>query len=400
MQQNGAVVLARCLRDLLRRYRLLASLRGVTVITLAAVLISVALARSLASLAPGPTMLFACRLILAAGLASALFFGLWIPLRRSGIGDIVDRLERRWPLFEQRLRTFTSLTARGIANPFLPLLAEETLALAPQETQSWFIPRRALMFFGGAPVVLIALFLALLSRPGGQVSWWAQALWGMRSPFSVEVSADPSPVARGRDFGVAARATGFSPERAELWVLPAGSSRWQRVPMRLDGVGVLRGEIEKISADAAYVVSADGVRSPISYVRTVDVPLVRSVEVTMRGRGAHVAIETDRPMKGGELDGAGRARPLPDTANNRAEVALDAGSSGNYHVNVRRGTDSVRVSDDFEVNVFERSAGPAAIEIAPGARAPAPERIPAGYEKAVREYYRRINSHRTVGTLR
>src|SRR5689334_6812881 len=106
--------------------------------------------------------------------------------------------------------------------------------------------------------------------------------------------------------------------------------------MRPDGEGVFRGSIEALAGDAEYFASAEGVRSATARVRAIELPPVTNVETIPAGDRIHFAIETDRPMIGGELAAArGGARVLPDTRGNRTESAIGSNEFGRYYVAVQ-----------------------------------------------------------------
>jgi hypothetical protein len=373
---DAAARLTACLRSLSRRFRLLTALRGFTALGLTALLVSLALSVYLKSYNPTPRALLVSRAVLALILAATILRALWIPFRRATLAAVISRIERRWPPFNQRLQTF--VTSRPSA--FLPLLADEILSLAPRNPARWFVPRRVLAFYAAA--------LVLLASSATRAPYWVRALWGLRQPFSVELTAPSNPVARGRDLPITAKAAGFTPRSATLWVRDAASRRWRSTPMRPDGPALFRADIEAVPADVDYLVSIDGVDSATARVQTVDVPLVRNVDVAPE----ELTVETDRPMPNGELECAcGKTLPLPATVDNRARLPLDRPAGGVYHVNVRHSGAPVRVSDDFEISTFDSWVDKRPREIVPDPRAPLPDRVPAGYETAVREYYRLIN---------
>ncbi|MEO8596783.1 MAG: hypothetical protein ABI759_25920 [Candidatus Solibacter sp.] len=374
-----------------RRFWLLAIVRGIAVVALAALLLSLGLSWRLAAAAPSPRLLLGFRAILGGTVVAAALVAIWLPLRRCRLVVVIDDVERRWPAFDSRLRTLATLLPLGAGSPLVPLLAEETLALAPAHPVRHFVPHRMLAGFGIAGLVSVALLAGLLMRPQGRIAYWAQALWRLQQPFFIEVRGDRVTVARGRALNVMIRSNGFSPPDAELWVKPAGVAEWRRTPLQPDGERVFRGSIKALAGGAEYFASAEGIRSPVARVRVIELPLVTSLEMVPAGGSIRVVIETDRPMIGGELAGPrGGTRVLHETQGNRTESEIAGNDVGRYYVGVRHEGELVPVSDDFDVMRYEQFQPKPGNAVPPPVNEDGRERVPRSYEDAVRRYYQLI----------
>jgi hypothetical protein len=99
--------LVRYLDRVHRRLRLFAWVKGTAMVSVAALLLTLALAAVLAWAVFTPTALVACRTLLFLGIAAAVGFAVVIPLLRLSRRAVVHLLEREYSVFEQRLLTFT-----------------------------------------------------------------------------------------------------------------------------------------------------------------------------------------------------------------------------------------------------------------------------------------------------
>jgi hypothetical protein len=72
------------------------------------------------------------RLLLFIGLALAMAAALIVPVIRLNRRNAARAAEQRYPQFEERLLTFTERMEQNPGDPFLPLLADDTLAVATQ----------------------------------------------------------------------------------------------------------------------------------------------------------------------------------------------------------------------------------------------------------------------------
>src|SRR5579862_4536271 len=119
-----------------RRLRVLAVTRGVAA-SAAAALIFTLLAVLLANyfVFSNPSVLTA-RVLLFLGLAAAIAGALIVPLMRLNRRRAARTAETRYPQFEERLLTFTERMEQNSGDPFLPLLAADTLQVARQAEPS------------------------------------------------------------------------------------------------------------------------------------------------------------------------------------------------------------------------------------------------------------------------
>src|SRR2546423_10560059 len=122
--------LSEYLRAVEKRLRLLTWTRGAAIAAGAALVSTIVLGLIANSFAFSPSSLLASRTALFIALALALGAGLLVPLLRLNARRAAREAEEKFPEFEQRLLTFTERTDANTSDPFLELLAADTLDAA------------------------------------------------------------------------------------------------------------------------------------------------------------------------------------------------------------------------------------------------------------------------------
>src|ERR1043166_9074996 len=150
-----------------RRLRMLALTRGAA-ITAAAALLFTILAVLLANYFAfsDPSVLWA-RVLLFLALALALGAGLLIPVLRLNRRWAAREAERKIPELEERLLTFAERSHRNPNDPFLELLAADTLSVTEHAEPARVAGRSWILSFATAAVgaVLVLIWLGT-SGPG------------------------------------------------------------------------------------------------------------------------------------------------------------------------------------------------------------------------------------------
>ncbi|HXE64719.1 MAG TPA: hypothetical protein VN519_14340 [Bryobacteraceae bacterium] len=377
-----------------RRLRCHAWLRGAAMVVLAALLLTIALTWTMSRIPASPRSLRAERLVLLAGILAAAVLSV-----RARIGrDTAARLiEARLPAFSQQLVTFVERAEKHRDDPFLPLLADGALPAAAA-----FTPRDLVSGgrFAAASMTLIAaacalLFLVLTGTNAG-------VLWGRREAFRVDLKAARNTVRRGGEWTVQARVSGFAATQATLRVRNAGDREWQSIPLLPEGQdAVFAIQLPTVARSMEYYAESNGVRSPVSRLKVVDLPNVTGIRVILSGNSApapaadgdiiapagaiaNIEVETDRPLNGGQLVFE-EADPIALTPNARFRVLRNDG----YHVSVRYAGEDVPISGEHSIEVLtDEGPAPKGLSLLEGGRVGP---MPSGYEKAVSEYYRRLS---------
>ncbi len=366
-----------------RRLRLAATLRGAAVLTASALIATLLLTVILNRLAFSPASLWSARgilwLILAAGAALALAVPLWrLTLRWSA-----RRAERVFPDFQQRLLTFAERDRAG--DPFLELLAADTLRMASAASPKLIVPDAALTAFAGAAVACLAALVWLIRFGPGYWGYGAAALWTgpPASPlYAIRVSPGDAAVRRNGDQLVTAQPLGLQTDRVRMYVRYGDASRWDRVAMQPQPQGTgFEFLLAGIPQDLEYYVEAGTLASPHYHLRVVDVPVVKQVRVTyhypawtkltavveehggdlraVSGTQAELEVRTDRPLRDGALVmDDGRQIPLVPLAAGagsadayRATVPIER--DGAYHVAARDRGETLRISEDYFIEAGE-----------------------------------------------
>src|ERR1700751_268287 len=131
------------------RLRLGAWLRGAAIFTATALVVTVALVLLLNRFAFPSYGVAGARLGLLIVLATAAAFGIALPLVRLTRTRVVRKTEAAHPEFEERLTTFHERERDG-NDPFLELLAADTLSQAQYAAPSSLVPDNRLFALSGA----------------------------------------------------------------------------------------------------------------------------------------------------------------------------------------------------------------------------------------------------------
>ena len=365
------------LRRIERRLRVLAFTRGVAITAAAALVftvLAVLLANAFAFSNPSVT---GARVVLFVALALALGIGLVVPLLRLNRRHAARETERKFPEFEERLLTFTERARANPDDPFLPLLAADTLEVSHKAEPARIAGRnRILSFIAGAAGSLAVLLWLGTSGPGflgyGTSLLWGRLPKGELTPYyDIAVQPGNRTVRRLADQLIGAELKGFQAQRVRMFARYASSSKWEQADMRpqIDGPGyefLIAGVPESLD----YYVEAGSVRSKQYHLKVVDLPGIKKLKVTyhfpgwtgmkdkvedpggdlraVEGTDAEVAIETDRPLANGALLFDDGTKVLLRSGENGLRIAsVPIRKDGMYHIAaVDRGED-VRLSPDY-----------------------------------------------------
>src|SRR5580692_7509760 len=157
-----------------QRLRWSTVLRGLAILTgsaLVATLVLVAIANALA-FSHGSVTAARFGLILILAIAAAA--GLAVPLRRLTRRRAIGTAEAAFPQFQQRLTTFTE---RDGHDPFIELLAGDTVEIAQSAQPTDFVSDSRLWTSIGASVCASAILLWLIAAGPGFLGYGASLLW-------------------------------------------------------------------------------------------------------------------------------------------------------------------------------------------------------------------------------
>src|SRR6185437_4419124 len=142
-----------------RRLRVIALTRGLAVTALAALILTVIAVLIANRFSFSNPSVLGARVFLFLGLAAAVAAALIIPVIRLNRRRAAQEAEAKYPQFQERLLTLTEKLESNANDPFLPLLADDALAMA-QQARPQHVAKSAWMFSfsSTALVAFVALF--------------------------------------------------------------------------------------------------------------------------------------------------------------------------------------------------------------------------------------------------
>lgn len=364
--------------QLRRRLRLGAWLRGAAIFTSSALVVTVALVLILNHFAFPTHGVTLARVVLVASLAAAAILGIALPLVRLTRAKAVQRAETATPELEDRLTTFEEHANRG-NDPFLELLAADTLARTRNAEPASLVPDNRLAALSGAGLGCLAVLLWIIGAGPGYLGYGASLLWiGPKKNavplYSISVTPGNITVRRNSDQLITAHVTGMKPDKARLFAHFESASGWEPVAMQpvpdADGGASYQFVLAGLPENVTYYVAAGPLVSPHYKVHVVDLPSVKNIRVTYRypqwtgmkpvteehsgdlraieGTDAQIEIEMDRPLQEGELaiDG-GPTLHLSGGAGNTYQATIHMDKDGAYHVAAVDEGQRVRLSEDY-----------------------------------------------------
>jgi hypothetical protein len=386
--------LSEYLRRIERRLRVLVFTRGAALTAVAALaftVLAVLLSNHFAF--SDPSVLWA-RILLFLGLALALGLGLIVPMIGLTRRKAAREAEQKFPQFEERLLTFSERPT-GQNDPFLELLASDTLELAKTAEPHRVAAKSRICSFAGAAAVALAVLVWLGTSGPGFLGYGTALLWGglpknEMSPFyEIVVQPGNRTVRKKADQLVTARLVGFQSPRVRVLAKYQSSSKWEEAQMAPQPGGpsyefLFAGLPESMQ----YYVEAGGMRSKTYRFNVVDLPGIKRIRVTYKfpgwtglqdavedpggdlraveGTVAQVAIETDKPLANGQLlleDGS--KTPLRTGDGNWRIASVSIQKDGLYHIAAVEQGEEVRLSDDYFIEA-RKDAPPVVRLLRPG----------------------------------
>ena len=226
------------IHQLEKRLRLGAMLRGAAILTSVALAATVILVLITNALAFSRWSVTSARVVLLFALVLAVTFGIALPLVALNRRRAARRAEEMYPEFQQRLVTFAERDAQK-REPFLDLLALDTLNVARGAEPKSLVPDKQLATFLGVGAVSLAILVWLiLAGPGffgeGAALLWAATPHSGTAPFyDIQVVPGDITVRRNADQMVTAQLD--RPEARQnvrLYARYQSASKWDQVAMQ------------------------------------------------------------------------------------------------------------------------------------------------------------------------
>jgi hypothetical protein len=379
------------IHQLERRLRLGAMFRGGAILTSVALATTVVLVLITNAFAFSRWSITSARVALLFALVLAVTFGIALPLIALNRRRAARQAEDMHPQFKERLVTFAERDSEK-GEPFLDLLALDTLDVARVAEPKSLVPDRKLAtFLGVGAVSLCVLVWLILAGPGymghGAALLWAATPHGGSAPFyDIQVVPGDISVRRNSDLMVTAQLIGLQSQNVRLFARYQSASKWDQVPMRPQaGSSGFQFVFAGLPESVEYYVEAGPLDSKHFNVRVLDLPNVKNVRVTYRfpswthlqnvteqrggdlraveGTEADLEVETDKPMRDGilVLDDAQRIQ-LTGGEGNVYKGTVRMEKDGVYHVAALDEGQPVRLSNDFFIEA--RKAEPPNVIIA------------------------------------
>ncbi len=373
-----------------QRLRWSTVLRGIAILAggaLVATLLLVTIANALAFSHGSVT---AARFALILILATAAAAGLALPLRRLTRRRAIGTAEAAFPQFQQRLTTFTE---RDGHDPFIELLADDTLGIAQSAEPTQLVTDRRLWMSLATGVGAFVILIWMIAAGPGFLGYGASLLWTgphLNKPalYDLRITPGDAVVRRHADQMISALPTGLRAPSVKVHARYQSSSRWEEIAMLPKAAGSFAGGYEFLFAglpeNVEYYVTAGAMASQHYNIRVTDLPSVKQIRVTYHypawtgmpseieerggdlraviGTEAELDVTTDRPLPGSQIQlDSGQQIQLSGGPNNAYHGTVKMDRDGVYHIAGIEQGQPVRVSEDFFIEA--RKANPPQISL-------------------------------------
>ena len=381
--------LASYLERLRGRLRLGALLRGVAALLAVALTATLILVLITNAFGFSDASLLWARIALAIVLITAVGYGLALPWRALNNPRAARKAEVVFPQFDQRLVTFAERD-RGGRDPFLELLAADTLQVASSaQAASLVSNRKLLVWIAGGALSLGVLVWMIAAGPGylgyGAARLWAGSLHSTAPFYDIRVTPGNATVRRSANQLVTAQITGLQVESARLYARYQSASKWEQVTMQRQSTAAgFEFLFAGLPESVEYYIEAGPLRSRNFKLRVVDLPSVKQIRVTyhfpawtglkdsveehggdlraFEGTAAELSILLSQPVGHGflALDG-GEQIDLAAGAHNFYNGTVRIEKDGMYHVATLDQGQPVRLSEDLFIEA--RKVNPPQVRI-------------------------------------
>jgi hypothetical protein len=372
-----------------QRLRLDAGVRGAAVVAGTALVATVLLTLILNHYAFPEHALTPARLVLLAVLCAAAGFGLALPLLRLDRRRSVNEAETAFPELDQRLLTFSEREQEG--DPFIELLAADTLAVAGDAQPMRLVPQRRLLVLMGVGVACVGVLTWMVFKGPGYLGYGASILWTGPKPnvaplYEIRVTPGDAAVRRNSDELVTAEVVGLDANKVNLFARYQSTSKWEPVAMqRQEGGKGFQFLFVGLPESVEYYVESGPVQSKHFKFRVVDLPAVKQIQVTyhypkwtgmqevseehsgdlraLEGTDAALTVVMDAPLKEGELVmDNGQPLHLTGGEGNRYQATIHMQKDGAYHVAATDQGQQVRLSEDYFISTSKANPPEIAID--------------------------------------
>lgn len=375
-----------------QRLQLRAGVRGLMIVFATALAMTLLLVLLLNHFAFPHTGTVQARWLLVAMLVLAVALGIAWPLWRLTVARAIADIEAQHAELEDRLTTFHQREEES--NPFVELLAADTLERTKDVSSQRVVPVATIALFAGAGGICVALLVWMIVAAPGYVGYGASLLWrgerkAVQPLYAIAVQPGDVTVRRNSDQLITAEITNLHPERVELLARFHSGSGWEPVAMQTipSATGNARYQFTftALPEDVEYYVTAGPLTSDHHTVRVKDLASVKSVQVTyhypawtglktetqehagdlraIEGTQAELQIEMDRPLIDGNVSlEDGRTIALQHVDGTRYKGTIAMAKDGAYHVAGSADGKPVRLSEDYFIATDKAEPPQIAIE--------------------------------------
>jgi hypothetical protein len=372
-----------------QRLRLDAGVLGAAVVGAVALVATILLTLALNAYAFPEHALTPARLVLLAAVAAATGFGLALPWLRLNRKRSIHRAEAAFPQLDQRLVTFSEREQEG--DPFIELLAADTLAVAGDAPPVRLAPKGRLLVLMGVGVACVGVLTWMVFAGPGYLGYGAALLWTGPKPnvaplYEIRVTPGDAAVRRNSDQLVTAQVIGLDTNKVNLYARYQSASKWEPVAMQpQEGKQGFQFLFAGLPESVEYYVEAGPVRSKHFNFRVVDLPAVKQIQVTyhypkwtglqqvseehggdlraIEGTEAELTVAMDAPLKDGVLVmDNGQPLHLTGGEGNRYRGTIHMEKDGAYHVAAMDQGQQVRLSEDYFISTSKANPPEVAID--------------------------------------
>jgi len=377
------------LRRLESRLRFSALSKGTSLVTVSALVVTVVLVWIINRYAFSPTSLLVARILLFISVATAIAFGLVIPLLRMNRRNAARSAERQFPEFQERLLTLAEKP--DASGPFVELLADDAMKVAAAHQPERLAPTGPILGFLTSAGVALAVLLWLILAGPGYLGYGTSLLWagaprsGNQAFYDIAVKPGDRTVRRKSDQLVTAQLLGFDAAKVRLFAQAKSTSKWEPIEMRPSpGASTYEFLFSGLAENVEYYVEAGAVQSKHFNLKVIDLPSIQKIRVTyhypawsgmkdsvedpggdvraVEGTDAEIAIQTDRPLNKGILMLSDDSEiPFQSGEGNWLTAHLPVQKDGMYHIAALEQGEKVRMSEDFFIEA--RKDSPPSVKI-------------------------------------
>jgi hypothetical protein len=377
------------LQRLESRLRLSALSKGTSLVTVSALVVTVVLVWIINRYAFSSSSLLIARILLFISVATAIAFGLAIPLLRMNRRNAARSAEREFPEFQERLLTLAEKP--NSSDPFVELLADDAMKVAAANQPERLAPTGPILGFLTSAGVALAVLLWLILAGPGYLGYGTSLLWagaprsGNHAFYDIAVHPGDRTVRRKSDQLVTAQLLGFDAPKVRLFAQSKSASKWEPVEMRPSpGASSYEFLFSGLAENVEYYVEAGAVQSKHYNLRVIDLPSIQKIRVTyhypvwsglkdvtedpggdvraVEGTDAEIAIQTDRQLNKGIIMLSDDTQiAFQSGAGNWLTAHLPVQKDGMYHIAAIEQGENVRMSEDFFIEA--RKDSPPSVKI-------------------------------------